>query len=643
MSIYFSTYKRQIHPQFTPPDYSIIGYDQRGFAVRLSDADRERNTLEIGGSGSGKSQVGRRQINDSIERDETTIVVDPHGELVDELIADFALRPTYERERLILLEPFGSLRDPNPSHTFGFSPVPVHPPPGPETYDTMTCDLLVSILKASGEGQSMDTMPRFCRWAYNMLFVAIVNGLSLPELTPFLDPSASRERAYLLERGNIRSLDPLVYADWQEYEKLNESNKLVQTESVRNRFRRYIQNPSFRRVLGHPNPLDVGRLLDTGAVILLNLNGRDKAVSEISRLVGILFINLIFRLIKQRDYRNPHLRRVHLVIDEAPVFLGGDSADIEAILSQSRKFRMRCTLAMQYLGQVEHENPQLLAAILGNCANKIILGNLAWHDAEALMYEVAAAHANLNQVKYYEEHTRLRPHEEMRRIVAESRSESLQVSRTSGRSNGTGQAISTRETLQLGNGTSERADGQGSLPTRSESCQAGLSESQTQGKTSGQGMTVTHTPFIVNEEVKEYRPVLYSLPEQIFRLTSAVMRLKMAEEALISINHREPVLVKVARNHRPAQNESLDALLSGLMDDMEFYQSEHYRPVSEVVAYLQARQAEMAAASTPQLPQPQTSPPRCKQPAKQPPKTPTPKKHPLQVEESLFTVIEEGE
>lgn len=640
MTTYFSTYKRQIHTKFTPPDYSIIGYDQTGCAVRLPDADRERHTGVTGGSGSGKSQIIRRQVNDSIERRETTVVADLHGQLVDDLIADFAMRPAYDRERLILIELFGSLRTPDPSHTFGFSPIPIHPPPSPETYDTLTCDLLISILKASGEGKSMDDMPRFCRWAYNMLFVAIVNGLSLPELTPFLDPAASRERAYLLERGNIRSLDPLVFADWQEYEKLNESNKLVQTESVRNRFRRYIQNPSFRQVFGHPNPLDVAHLLDTGAVILLNLNARDKAVSEISRLVGILFINLIFRLIKQRDYRDPHLRRVHLVIDEAPVFLGGDSADIEAILSQSRKFGMRCTLALQYLGQVEHDNPQLLAAILGNCANKFILGNLAWRDAESLMYEMAAAHANLNQVKYYEEHTRLRPHEEVRRIVAESRSESLQESRTSGRSNGTGNAIATREARQLGSGTTGAEDRPELLPTRSESSQAGASESRTEGKTSSHAVTITHTPFVVSEEVKEYRPVLYSLPEQMFRLTSAVMRLKMAEEALLSINHREPVLVRVARNHRWQQDASLDALLSGLMEDMEVYQSEYYRPVAEVTAHLQIRQAEIATASA----RPESPPvpvPRAKKPAPKLQPVATPKKNPPQ--ESLFTVIEEGE
>lgn len=60
---------------------------------RLGWDQRLHHTMILGGSGAGKSTLGRRLIHQDVDLGRAVVVIDPHGDLVDDLTRDIGARP----------------------------------------------------------------------------------------------------------------------------------------------------------------------------------------------------------------------------------------------------------------------------------------------------------------------------------------------------------------------------------------------------------------------------------------------------------------------------------------------------------------------------------------------------------------------
>ena len=87
-----------------PGDPILLGTRDSSNPLRLPADERSRHMYVLGASGMGKSYFLQSLIEQDIEAGRGLCVVDPHGELYDNLVAFAAARPELRR-RVILFNP----------------------------------------------------------------------------------------------------------------------------------------------------------------------------------------------------------------------------------------------------------------------------------------------------------------------------------------------------------------------------------------------------------------------------------------------------------------------------------------------------------------------------------------------------------
>lgn len=152
---------------------------------------------------------------------------------------------------------------------------------------------------------------------------------------------------------------------WERYDALSPEKQAAYVSPVLNKVSLLFATEGLRRMLGHQEPTDLGKHLNTpGSVTFISL-----AVDELhgaGRMTGALLLSAICREIFGRvmipeAQRNP----VRLIVDEFENFNMGD---FESILAEGRRFKLSLFLANQTLGQL---TPRIRSMILNNVGVKL--------------------------------------------------------------------------------------------------------------------------------------------------------------------------------------------------------------------------------------------------------------------------------
>ena len=140
----------------------------------------------------------------------------------------------------------------------------------------------------------------------------------------------------------------------------------------------FIRNRTFERMFSSPvNKLDMFEAMNSGAIVLVNTS---KALlkSAASALFGRTMIALTLRAAFERVAIPPEQRRpAFLIIDEAADYF---DSNVDALLTQVRKFKLGLVFAHQYLDQLDGG---LRASFAANTAIKFA-GGVSDKDARAL-------------------------------------------------------------------------------------------------------------------------------------------------------------------------------------------------------------------------------------------------------------------
>lgn len=335
--------------------------------VLLLDEDRRRHTYILGQTGTGKSSLLRDMILQDIEANRGVAVLDPHGELIDDIL------PCIPRSRIddvIYINPEEQ------DLAIGINMLEHH---GELERDQVVNQLLEIFYRLySGVPEALG--PAFEQYFRNSALLEMADSTEAPMLDGILRIfSDAQYRKQRLDRCG----DPLVRGFWQLAEKARgEASLEGYGLYVTNKLSRILYNTLLRRILLQPkSTIDFSSVLNDGKILLVDLcKGRlgDTNTAFLAMVITAMIQRAAFARTSVRDKNT--LTDFHLYIDE---FQNVATDSFITILSEARKYRLCATLTNQYLHQIPKE---IADAINGNVGT-VIAFRSGSVDAELLVDE----------------------------------------------------------------------------------------------------------------------------------------------------------------------------------------------------------------------------------------------------------------
>ncbi|MGK5680183.1 type IV secretory system conjugative DNA transfer family protein [Actinoplanes sp. URMC 104] len=326
-----------------------------GHPVALAVPDARYQTHVVGSTGSGKTTLLVNMAIDDIIAGRGTVVIDPHGDLVLDILDRL---PASVAGRVVLFDP----DQPNPPT--------INPLEGDDP--DLVVDNIVSIfgnIFAKAWGPRMDDVMRVA-----CLTLLRHANVTLQHIPPLLNSAQFRSSmtAGLQDPAGLSGF-------WQWYDMLNPALRSQVIGPVLARLRAFLLRDFVKRTMRYPkSSFDMSKVLDGGALLVRIPKGQ--LGEDTSKLLGSLILAQVWQAATARASVDPDRRRdATLIIDEAQNFLTLSSS-LDTMLAEARKYRLSMVLAHQDLAQFPKD---LLAAASANARNKIYF-SVAPEDARIL-------------------------------------------------------------------------------------------------------------------------------------------------------------------------------------------------------------------------------------------------------------------
>ncbi len=329
--------------------------------TRLVQADRATHTYMVGQSGTGKSRALESWAMQDIMAGHGIGVIDPHGDLFQDLLFHLSGRPELA-ERVVILDPC------DPNWVVSFNPLEAVRDVPQERLALFLTDVVIKMWKINPT-----TAPRMI-WLLTNSFLALADlGLTLLDLPRFLlDADYRDEFLPRLRHPNVRAYFTGEFPKprWLVHEWVT---------PVLNKIGGLIFDSDVRLMLAKGAPLSFRDVLDRQLILLAHF---PKGIlgEESSALLGAFVVAQFQKAALSRadaSNRPPYV----LYLDE---FQNYTTDNIKDILSESRKYGLSLTLAHQYLEQL---SPELRSAVL-NTTGTLACFRVGYHDAVQLSKEV---------------------------------------------------------------------------------------------------------------------------------------------------------------------------------------------------------------------------------------------------------------
>jgi len=319
----------------------------------LSVADRRRHVYVIGKTGTGKTTLLRNLIIQDIEAGRGVMLLDPHGDLAEELLDYIPPRRTAD---VVYIAPAEL------SHPIGFNLLARVPPDDRPLVAASIVGTFKHLWRDSWG-------PRLEYVLYNTIAALLdfppsrggVSLLGVPRM--FTDPDY---RARVVNEIQ----DPRTRAFWtQEFESYPERFAAEVVSPIQNKVGALLASPAVRNMLGQAtSSLQIGEAMDQQRIVIANL-AKGRLGEAASNLLGSLLITSV-QLAAMARASIPEEDRVDFVayLDE---FHNFTSDAFASILAEARKYRLALVIGHQYLEQVSEP---VRAAVFGNVGTLIAFG-----------------------------------------------------------------------------------------------------------------------------------------------------------------------------------------------------------------------------------------------------------------------------
>ncbi len=328
--------------------------------------DRRQHMYILGKSGTGKSVLLSNLIVQNIQNGEGVCVVDPHGELVEEILHSI---PDNRAKDVIYFNPADT------DFHVGFNVMQLEDP----KYKHLVASGLMGIFTKIWANAWSSRM----EYILNNTILALLDtpGSTLLGIQRLLVDKEYRQMII----SNLN--DPVVKAFWiHEYEAWRDQFRNEAIAPIQNKVGQFLSSSIIRNVVGQPkSTIDVFKIMNEGKIFLVNVS-KGRIGEDNSALLGGMIITKL-QLAAMERVRIPEEERkdFYLYVDEFQNFATESFANI---LSEARKYRLCLTVAHQYTAQLENKGgtSTVRDAVFGNVGTMIIF-RVGADDADFLEKE----------------------------------------------------------------------------------------------------------------------------------------------------------------------------------------------------------------------------------------------------------------
>lgn len=383
--------KRAPAPLNIPTEGLLLGYNEyRGkrTAIHFLREDRRRHQYIIGKSGSGKSWLLASQARQDIANGEGVCIIDPHGDLVDDVLAGI---PKNRVEDVIVFDPSDT------EYPLGMNLLEFDPR-YPEQ-KTFVINEMIKIfdklydLKATGG-------PIFEQYMRNAMLLIMDDpdsGSTLMEISKVV--ADEQFRAFKLSKCR----NSVVVDFWRkEAEKAGGEAALANmVPYITSKLNQFVSNDVMRPIIGQQkSAFNFRELMDNRKILLVKL-AKGKIGELNAYLLGMVIVGkILMAALSRTDMAKEDRKDFYLYIDE---FQNFTTDSIAIILSEARKYMLNLIIAHQYIGQlVKNNDTTIRDAVFGNVGT-IMSFKIGVDDAEFLEKEFAPvfnAYDLLNMEQY---------------------------------------------------------------------------------------------------------------------------------------------------------------------------------------------------------------------------------------------------
>ena len=336
-------------------------------AVSLGPEHRIRHTYVIGASGTGKSTLLLNMIIQDIQNGEGVGVLDPHGDLIDQILGHV---PEGRSDDIVLLDPSDE------AYPVGFNILSAHS----ELEKNLLGSDLVDVFRrlSTSWGDQMGSV------LSNTILAVLesTRGGTLLDLRRFLvEPEF---RTAFLE--TVRDSEVVYY--WEKEFPLLKGKPQA---PILTRLDTFLRPKLIRYMVSQTeNRLDFRRIMDERRIFLAKL--AQGAIGEVNAyLLGALLVSKFHQVAMGRqELPSSQRANFYLYIDEFQNFV---TPSMASILSGARKYHLGLVLAHQELRQLWNRDTEVASAVISNPSIRICF-RLGDFDAKKLAQGFSAFDAS---------------------------------------------------------------------------------------------------------------------------------------------------------------------------------------------------------------------------------------------------------
>jgi len=314
----------------------IAGTNHR---VCISPDNRKGHTHVIGKPGTGKSTVEEHMILDDINKGDGVVVLDPHGDLAERLLA---LIPKQYVEKVIYFDP-GDLH---------WVPIwnPLQRIPGQDI--GQTADNLMGVLKSfvSGWGDRLESILR------NSIFAMLhFPGSTLMDIANLLRRKSNDSRTiYKLILDVVQNKEARQFwqHDFPDY-------TAADLAPPKHKLGKLLVGGTSSLMLSQPrSSFNFRRIMDEGMIFIANLS---KLGTENRQILGGFIVATVHTTALSRtDTPKERRKPCHMHLDEAHKFV---TDSLEDVIAETLKYGVHMTFAHQFLHQFNKKKIDAMSSV----------------------------------------------------------------------------------------------------------------------------------------------------------------------------------------------------------------------------------------------------------------------------------------
>jgi DNA helicase HerA-like ATPase len=339
----------------------IIATAANGSPIVFSREERERHVWIVGKSGSGKSTFLFNLAMSDIVAGEGVAVIDPHGDLAEDILDAI---PRSRINEVCYLDA-------------GETEYPVGFNPATKVAPARRALAASGIVAAFKHLWSDSWGPRLEHFLYHGVAALISREhATLIDLARLYTDDRFRDRVV------ARVTDPETQRFWlEEFPSYSKSLRSEAIAPVLNKVGQIAASPQLRLILGQVAPrFDLSFTMSHRRILIANL-AKGTIGEQAANLLGSLLVSHLQLIAMERAALPPHERIPFFVhVDEFQTF---SSDAFASLLSEARKFATHFALANQYTDQLSNV---VRSAVIGN-AGTLVVFRVGSRDAELLAPE----------------------------------------------------------------------------------------------------------------------------------------------------------------------------------------------------------------------------------------------------------------